>query len=816
MSSQQEQLLADIDRARERAKRAEHEARTLQASVGYGGESVVSANKVSHYSNHSSVHQTPMQSHSLEAELASQRQLSEDRLIDIRKLQRQVNDLRNTQQGTGNESSLRAALLDERRRGDNERLIADERLDDIRRLQSKLNEVRSSQSSDESISLQLRQTQTTNNTLKQRESQLQSDIQKEMSSTARVTDKLRHSERELENLKQQYAAELSRHEGELKAWKRERREWEQRERSLASRTRIQEMELQKQVTNVVTDGKEREDLLRTTAEKEWGVAEDRLTTIRDLQTQLAAMHSKLSTANRISQDERERLLDQCNEEVTIIRKQNTAVIETLRAQLEEERETSSERHQSIQMLERHLKDLSEKLVELPESEDHRFNELHKQLDKTLTTYRREMDESTRRHTQEGKRLEKKVAAERALSEERMDDIREIQKTVALERSSHQQEMAEVKSEIQELAASHRRAEELLKKKSTEREEVLRKQIEIEKDTAGSRLLEIRQLQKKLQTEKETHIRELASQHDVRSDLVTSSRSKEEDHRKWADEMISLKETEFLEKERMLLQSKEQSVKEVIHRCSMKEERIRAEFEAKILQLKKQQKESNLLRGGEESRQFAELDKIHELQLNASRKRESEAIAQAEEAAQRAKETFQEAEKLKFEIKSERNDLKRIQEDSMRSQKHSIHDLEDKLESKEREVNRLKRDLETTKAQLQSVGNVQQEKDSQMSALEMELSRHVELLSQERKDADTTKVELANLLSKRAELEAEHETSRLMVNKYKTTVEQTKPELASLAADNCKLSSENSKLQQREHRLRQWAQQVVPNLPIDMA
>eukprot|EP01060_Flectonema_neradi_P007369 TRINITY_DN15126_c0_g1_i2.p1 TRINITY_DN15126_c0_g1~~TRINITY_DN15126_c0_g1_i2.p1 ORF type:complete len:220 (+),score=75.56 TRINITY_DN15126_c0_g1_i2:48-707(+) len=218
MSVQQEQLLADIDRARERARRAEQEGRSLQASVGYGGgsESVVSAGKGSHYSHPAMSAQTPVHAHSIEAELAAQRQLSEDRLADIRKLQRQLNELRNTQHGPSSEPALRAALLDERRRGDNERLIADERLDDIRRLQAKLNEFRSSQSSDEALSLQVRQLQTSNNTLKQRESQLQSDYQKEQATTTRVTDKLRHTEKELENLKQQYSSELTRHESELK------------------------------------------------------------------------------------------------------------------------------------------------------------------------------------------------------------------------------------------------------------------------------------------------------------------------------------------------------------------------------------------------------------------------------------------------------------------------------------------------------------------------------------------------------------------------------------------------------------------------
>ena len=441
-------------------------------------------------------------------ELLSERQLSDSRLTDIRTLQAQLNDLRARQasapppQPTQSEDALRRAVHDERRRADNERAVAEERLADIRRLQAQLHDARESRPAAEELMLQLGQVDAKSQALVQREAALAAELRKEQRRTEQRDEVLRdregaaaHMQAELAQVKAQYVDELSRHQHELEAWKQEREGYRQNEEHLAGQLRAKQEQGRQEMLGHVTQGKEREERLRVQADKEWNVAEERLGEIRNLQKQVTSLHSNLTQAHNKIATEKASMQAQSSQEVKQVRAEGQAQMRLLEAKLEEEREESRQRLLQSQAFERHIAELGERLAQQPEGEDQRQREAQKQLEATLAAHRSDMAEQQRRHKAELREQERRLQAERANTEDRAEDVKAAQHAAAEERAGHKKAAEELQRLLEESNEKNRLLMDKQKDTQSQREELLRTQIDVEKQTANDRLREVRQLQK---------------------------------------------------------------------------------------------------------------------------------------------------------------------------------------------------------------------------------------------------------------------------------------------------------------------------------
>eukprot|EP01059_Diplonema_ambulator_P014515 TRINITY_DN25427_c0_g1_i1.p2 TRINITY_DN25427_c0_g1~~TRINITY_DN25427_c0_g1_i1.p2 ORF type:complete len:525 (+),score=255.26 TRINITY_DN25427_c0_g1_i1:41-1576(+) len=475
------------------------------------------------------------------AELDAERALSDERLQDIRKLQRQLNELRNQSFGgmnRGKEDELRKIILDERRRADTEHQIANERLEDIRQLQSQVASFRNAQHGAQDMSLVLKQSDAQVQTLLQREQALKTELQRERAVREKLEQASRtkehdavSSKKELEILKDQYRTELSRHQLELEAWERDRADFAEREEELCMKLRAKQEAQRLEMITSMDQGREREGRLRHAADKEWSVAEERLNEIRELQRQVTVMHGKLTASHQQASEEKVQMQQSYRKEIEAIKNQFANHRESIARQLDDERGLSSERLMTIKTLERQIKDLNEQLASGPVGGDQRLREMQKQTEASLALYRSDMDELRRAHRAELKEYEKKLAAERQLAEERLSEVTNVQKAAAEERITHRQELEANEAEVENMRAQFKKNEELLKARYAEKEEVLRRQAEIEKETADGRLKELHALRKEFQDLHEEHTRELAQQHKTREQMVCNMYGARNTHRR---------------------------------------------------------------------------------------------------------------------------------------------------------------------------------------------------------------------------------------------------------------------------------------------
>ena len=444
----------------------------------------------------------------LHQDLVAERQLSDSRLQDIRGLQAQLNEMKMRQHAphhmghtAGQEEELRRAILDERRRADNEHSVAEERLCDIRRLQTQLNELRVRAPQSQTVTLQLSQAEAKIASLQQREAALTAELQREQNkagthdSTQRNYDEqLRAAQGELRDMKQQYVAELSRHQQELESWQREREDYRSQEEAFAMQMRSRQEDAQQDITEQANQGRDREARLRHQADKEWTVAEDRLGEIRDLQRQVTTMHAKLTAQHNQAAEEKAQLLNQRTSEVASVKQELGQQITLLKERLEDDRKESRDRLQQVQTYERHIQELNERMAQAPEGEDQRIREIQRQLDATLAAYRTDADEASRRHKVEVRELEKKIAVERSNAEDKEELVQRAQHVAAEDRVRHKQELAALQDTHAAVLEKLQVQQEKQRELQAQKEEALRTQVSVEKQTAIDRLKELRSLQ----------------------------------------------------------------------------------------------------------------------------------------------------------------------------------------------------------------------------------------------------------------------------------------------------------------------------------
>ena len=288
-----------------------------------------------------------------------------------------------------------------------------------------------------------------------------------------------------------------------------------------------------------------------------------------------------------------------------------------------------------------------------------------------------------------------------------------------------------------------------------------------------------------------------------------TRSREEETRRNADESIEAKERSLAERERSLLASREDAVNNALRGAVAKEEEVRREYEARTKTQQQRAKDDAEYREQEEHRRTVELTRTHQAQLEVIRVRERKAVEEAEAASDAAQRAQREAENIRHEAQQQRLEATREHDDEVRKLKVTNREVQEHSDLQRKEQVRLRREVESAKAQLLATEATREEVTHQLVALESELSRQVEIITVQKEELVAVRNENDVRISQSTEAQTRNEALQREVASFQSIVQDTRPELAKLAADNCRLQAENANLQEREQRLRAWAQNMAP-------